>query len=284
MALRKILRGVKGTGYDDVQNLVREATSNDPTSPPDDVVIEIIKQASIGSNKFASVSEILWKRINDVNYPRHVCKALILLQYLLRKGDNRELFVEHTRAHVSEIENLKTYTSDVAKGLSSLDLEIREHAVKICNYVLGIDRSEDRKFDLKPQAAGPSFDATEDDDEEDKSQAVRQDSGKNNLGVPTNSRARAHSGDGPHSARDNKPKKTTTATTAKKEDENAAARTSSRRQSLPAKQPKVPQQQNTEAPKPAAKKVDSFEDMFAAPAASKPKSEFDDFDKFFGTK
>jgi len=127
-----------------------DATSNDPVSAPDELIWKIIHAASVGryrlqpvhhtiawilyrsmvgSNNYAFVNEILWRRINDAAYPRHIYKArcssfdlacaavssddaylgyvrvrssaraqgLTLLYHLLQHGENKNIFRRDTK-------------------------------------------------------------------------------------------------------------------------------------------------------------------------------------------
>lgn len=72
--------------YSDAQVKVREATSNDPWGPSSTTMAEI---ADLTYNvvAFSEIMQMIWKRLNDhgKNW-RHVYKALVLLEYLIKTG------------------------------------------------------------------------------------------------------------------------------------------------------------------------------------------------------
>lgn len=75
--------------YSDAQVKVREATSNDPWGPSATIMAEI---ADLTYNvvAFSEIMQMIWKRLNDhgKNW-RHVYKALILLEYLIKTGTEK---------------------------------------------------------------------------------------------------------------------------------------------------------------------------------------------------
>ena len=68
---------------------VREATSNDPWGPSSTMMSEI---ADLTYNvvAFTEIMQMIWKRLNDhgKNW-RHVYKALVLLEYLIKTGSEK---------------------------------------------------------------------------------------------------------------------------------------------------------------------------------------------------
>lgn len=68
---------------------VREATSNDPWGPSSTLMSEI---ADLTYNvvAFTEIMQMIWKRLNDhgKNW-RHVYKALVLLEYLIKTGSEK---------------------------------------------------------------------------------------------------------------------------------------------------------------------------------------------------
>ena len=71
---------------------VREATSNDPWGPSSTMMSEI---ADLTYNvvAFSEIMQMVWKRLNDhgKNW-RHVYKALVLLEYLIKTGSEKVYF------------------------------------------------------------------------------------------------------------------------------------------------------------------------------------------------
>ena len=86
-----IRRSVKNVikNYSDSQVKVREATSNDPWGPSSTLMSEI---ADLTYNvvAFTEIMQMVWKRINDhgKNW-RHVYKALVLLDYIIKTGSDK---------------------------------------------------------------------------------------------------------------------------------------------------------------------------------------------------
>ncbi|XP_034751190.1 epsin-3 isoform X2 [Etheostoma cragini] len=75
--------------YTEAEIKVREATSNDPWGPPSSLMSEIA-DLTLNVVAFPEVMGMIWKRLNDhgKNW-RHVYKALILLDYLIKTGAER---------------------------------------------------------------------------------------------------------------------------------------------------------------------------------------------------
>ena len=84
---RNVINVVKN--YSDAQVKVRKATSNEPWGPSSTLMSEI---ADLTYNvvAFSEIMQIIWKRLNDhgKNW-RHVYKALVLLEYLIKTGSEK---------------------------------------------------------------------------------------------------------------------------------------------------------------------------------------------------
>ena len=88
MPLRRIIKNVVNN-YSDAQVKVREATSNDPWGPSSTLMAEI---ADLTYNvlAFSEIMKMLWKRLNDHGRNwRHVYKALVLLEYIIKTGSEK---------------------------------------------------------------------------------------------------------------------------------------------------------------------------------------------------
>ena len=70
---------------------VREATSNDPWGPSSTMMSEIA-DLTYNVAAFSEIMQMVWKRLNDhgKNW-RHVYKALVLLEYLIKTGSEKVL-------------------------------------------------------------------------------------------------------------------------------------------------------------------------------------------------
>lgn len=86
---------------------VREATSNDPWGPSATIMAEI---ADLTYNvvAFSEIMQMIWKRLNDhgKNW-RHVYKALILLEYLIKTGT--EKVAQQCKENIYAIQTLKEF-------------------------------------------------------------------------------------------------------------------------------------------------------------------------------
>ncbi|KFM81101.1 Epsin-2, partial [Stegodyphus mimosarum] len=102
-------RNVKNVvkNYSDAQVKVREATSNDPWGPSGTLMSEI---ADLTYNvvAFSEIMQVIWKRLNDhgKNW-KHVYKALVLLEYLIKTGS--EKVTQQCKENLYAIETLKDF-------------------------------------------------------------------------------------------------------------------------------------------------------------------------------
>ncbi|XP_054155372.1 epsin-2-like [Oppia nitens] len=109
MNVRGINRNLKNVvkNYSDAQVKVREATSNDPWGPSSTLMSEI---ADLTYNvvAFSEIMQMIWKRLNDhgKNW-RHVYKALVLLEYLIKTGS--EKVAQQCRENIFAIQTLKDF-------------------------------------------------------------------------------------------------------------------------------------------------------------------------------
>jgi len=93
--------------YSDAQIKVREATSNDPWGPSSTIMAEI---ADLTYNvvAFSEIMQMIWKRLNDhgKNW-RHVYKALVVLEYLIKTGT--EKVAQQCIENIFAIQTLKDF-------------------------------------------------------------------------------------------------------------------------------------------------------------------------------
>lgn len=93
--------------YSDAQKKVREATSNDPWGPSSTLMAEI---ADLTYNvvAFTEIMQMIWKRLNDHGRNwRHVYKALVLLEYLIKTGS--EKVGQQCKENIFAIQTLKDF-------------------------------------------------------------------------------------------------------------------------------------------------------------------------------
>ncbi|XP_042150326.1 epsin-2 isoform X2 [Ixodes scapularis] len=109
MNVHGIRRNVKNVvrNYSDAQVKVREATSNDPWGPPSTLMGEIA-DLSYNVVAFTEIMQMIWKRLNDhgKNW-RHVYKALVLLEYLIKTGS--EKVGQQCKENIFAIQTLKDF-------------------------------------------------------------------------------------------------------------------------------------------------------------------------------
>jgi len=113
MAVRPNIPGIRrhfkncARHYTDSQVKVREATSNDPWGPSSTVMSEI---ADLTYNvvAFSEIMQMIWKRLNDHGRNwRHVYKALVLLEYLIKTGS--EKVADQCKENIFAIQTLKDF-------------------------------------------------------------------------------------------------------------------------------------------------------------------------------
>eukprot|EP01137_Pigoraptor_chileana_P004212 Opistho-2@2587 len=85
--MRKVKNVVNN--YSPAEVKVREATSNDPWGAPGTLLADLAKSTH-NFEQFPEIMNMIWKRLNDhgKNW-RHVYKALVLLEYIVKSGSER---------------------------------------------------------------------------------------------------------------------------------------------------------------------------------------------------
>ncbi|XP_076248803.1 epsin homolog lqf isoform X2 [Calliopsis andreniformis] len=113
--------------YSNAQKAVRKATSNDPWGPSSTLMAEI---ADLTYNvvAFTEIMQILWKRLNDhgKNW-RHVYKALVLLEYLIKTGS--EKVAQQCKENIFAIQTLKDF--QYMEGFKDQGVNVREKAKQL---------------------------------------------------------------------------------------------------------------------------------------------------------
>lgn len=86
---------------------MREATSNDPWGPSSTLMAEIA-DLTYNVMAFTEIMPMIWKRLNDhgKNW-RHVYKALVLMEYLIKTGTEKVAI--HCKENIFTIETLKDF-------------------------------------------------------------------------------------------------------------------------------------------------------------------------------
>lgn len=113
--------------YSNAQKAVRKATSNDPWGPSSTLMAEI---ADLTYNvvAFTEIMQMLWKRLNDhgKNW-RHVYKALVLLEYLIKTGS--EKVAQQCKENIFAIQTLKDF--QYMDGHKDQGMNVREKAKQL---------------------------------------------------------------------------------------------------------------------------------------------------------
>ncbi|XP_076623226.1 epsin homolog lqf isoform X2 [Colletes latitarsis] len=122
--------------YSNAQKAVRKATSNDPWGPSGTLMAEI---ADLTYNvvAFTEIMQMLWKRLNDhgKNW-RHVWKALLLLEYLIKTGS--EKVAQQCKENIFAIQTLKDF--QYMEGSKDQGVIVREKAQQLVAFLKDDDR------------------------------------------------------------------------------------------------------------------------------------------------
>ena len=105
----KIRRELKNVvyNYTDAEAMVREATSNDPWGPSTAIMSELADY-TYNVQAYTLVMGMLWKRLNDSGKNwRHVYKALVLLEYIIKTGSHR--VAQQCKDNLFSIQTLKDF-------------------------------------------------------------------------------------------------------------------------------------------------------------------------------
>ncbi|XP_016990928.1 epsin-1 isoform X4 [Drosophila rhopaloa] len=127
--------------YSDAQVKVREATSNDPWGPSAAIMGEI---ADLTYNvvAFSEIMQMIWKRLNDhgKNW-RHVYKALILLEYLIKTGS--EKVAQQCKENIFAIQTLREFVYfEEGKDQGT---HVREKAKQLVNLLKDDERLKNER-------------------------------------------------------------------------------------------------------------------------------------------
>ncbi|KAF4532420.1 hypothetical protein B566_EDAN003873 [Ephemera danica] len=127
--LRRNLKNL-AHNYSDAQIKVREATSNDPWGPSSTLMSEI---ADLTYNvvAFTEIMQMIWKRLNDHGRNwRHVYKALVLLEYLIKTGSEKQckenIFAIQTLRDFQHVEESRDQGLNVREKAKHLVLLLKD--------------------------------------------------------------------------------------------------------------------------------------------------------------
>ncbi|SPR00486.1 unnamed protein product (mitochondrion) [Plasmodiophora brassicae] len=126
--MKQVLRKVKDNVllFTEGEKLVRDATSNEPWGASSTLMHQIADMTSQREH-YDSCMSMLWKRLTDVTYPRHVLKACLLVEFLLRNGSER--FVHDMKQRRRRFEALSKFTEYVENP--ELGEDVRRKTVQI---------------------------------------------------------------------------------------------------------------------------------------------------------
>ncbi|KAG5893150.1 hypothetical protein JTB14_000413 [Gonioctena quinquepunctata] len=127
--------------YSDAQKKVREATSNDPWGPSSTIMAEI---ADLTYNvvAFSEIMQMVWKRLNDHGRNwRHVYKALVLLEYLIKTGS--EKVGQQCKENIFAIQTLKDFQY-IEEGKDQ-GQNVREKAKQLVNLLKDDERLKNER-------------------------------------------------------------------------------------------------------------------------------------------
>lgn len=127
--------------YSDAQVKVREATSNDPWGPSSTLMSEI---ADLTYNvvAFTEIMQMIWKRLNDhgKNW-RHVYKALVLLDYLIKTGS--EKVATQCKENIFAIQTLRDF--QYVDENKDHGINVREKAKQLAQLLRDDDRLKNER-------------------------------------------------------------------------------------------------------------------------------------------
>lgn len=127
--------------YSDAQIKVREATSNDPWGPSSTLMSEI---ADLTYNvvAFTEIMQMVWKRLNDhgKNW-RHVYKALVLLDYLIKTGS--EKVAQQCKENIFTIQTLKDF--QYVEDGKDHGMNVRERAKQLVSLLKDDERLKNER-------------------------------------------------------------------------------------------------------------------------------------------
>ena len=135
---RKVMRDVRNRwSYEEVENFVRDATSN-TNEPPGPRQIRQIADAMLYYESYPKAFAMLWRRLTHLEYKRHVAKALLVLDSLVRirppsKAVQLRLMVD-IRERWPEIYRLaKLRPSSSSETIA----QIQRVAERLCAFIMG---------------------------------------------------------------------------------------------------------------------------------------------------
>ena len=148
MATRRTLKNIVHN-YSDAQVKVRDATSNDPWGPSSSLMSEIA-HLTYNVMAFSDIMSMIWKRLNDHGRNwRHVYKALVLLEYIIKTGSER--VAQQCRENIFAIQTLKDFDF-IDKDGKDMGMNVREKSKSLVALLKDDERlKQERVRALKAQ-------------------------------------------------------------------------------------------------------------------------------------
>ena len=140
MIARKVMRDVRNRwSYEEVENFVRDATSN-TNDPPSPAQIRQIGDSMLYYESYPKAFGMLWRRLTHLEYKRHVAKALLVLDTLVRirppsKAVQLRLMVD-CRERWPEIWRLAQLRPSSS---SETIAQIQRVAERLCQFIMGYE-------------------------------------------------------------------------------------------------------------------------------------------------
>uniref|UniRef100_A0AC34GRN8 ENTH domain-containing protein n=1 Tax=Panagrolaimus sp. ES5 TaxID=591445 RepID=A0AC34GRN8_9BILA len=157
MAFKKIRRSVKNYAYTDTQKRVRQATNNDRWGPSSLLLSEIAEDTK-DEKLFYQIMQLIWERFEeDRKQWRHIYKALYLLEYLLKAGDDRVRQYCNTKNWIEKIIKLRNF-KHIENGIDR-GLAIDERIDSIFNILQNVEvlqRERQRSIKVRDRCIGVS--------------------------------------------------------------------------------------------------------------------------------
>ncbi|GBP30802.1 Epsin-2 [Eumeta japonica] len=127
--------------YSDAQVKVREATSNDPWGPSSTLMAEIA-DLTYNVMAFTEIMQMIWKRLNDhgKNW-RHVYKALVLMEYLIKTGSEKVAL--QCKENIFAIQTLKDF--QYTEEGKDQGLNVREKAKQLVSLLKDEERLKNER-------------------------------------------------------------------------------------------------------------------------------------------
>ena len=152
---RKIMRDVRNVwSYEEVENAVRDATSNS-NDPPTPAQVKKVSETLYQADSYDKAFNMIWRRMTDLAYKRHVAKALLLLDSLVRiRPPNKTIqlkLIVDIRERWAELYRLARLRPSSS---SATIAQIQRVAERLCEFIMRFE-------------SGQSVNEEESDDDDD---------------------------------------------------------------------------------------------------------------------